>query len=147
MENLSEVFQKQKRKNTLRDWFSQLNSRLNFYYHWLVVKKCLENTLRFFSQFLLFILLIMVYHPISNGMIEPSPKLFRIGDGKFGCSRWRKEWWGGKWGKIIFHICQYSSDCVSFMTKISLPLLIFLISINFLFPNHSSCQSVGSSQH
>ena len=45
-----------------------------------------DNQLRFFNHFLLLILLIMVYLPISNGVIEPSPKLFSRGNNGAGAS-------------------------------------------------------------
>ena len=43
-----------------------------------------DNKVRFFNHFLLLILLIMVYPPISNGVIEPSPKLFIMGNWEIG---------------------------------------------------------------
>ena len=43
-----------------------------------------DNKLRFFNQFLLFILLIIVYPPISNGVIELCPKLFIMGNWEIG---------------------------------------------------------------
>ena len=85
------VFQKQKRKKHMKRLSLVTQFKIEFL---LPFASCrndvgkmpiqVDNKLRIFSQFLLFNLLIMVFCPLSNGVIEPSSKLFRIADGKFG---------------------------------------------------------------
>ena len=96
-----------------------------------------DNKLRICSQFLLFNMLIMVNCPLFNGVIESSSKMFKIADGKFGQT-------GG--GKNRDGASEVLTVIFYFYPQISLSLLIFLITINFLFPNHSYSLSVGASQ-
>ena len=83
MENLSKLFQKQKAHeengfhNSIEEFLLPFASCKKLVGKMLAL---VDNKVRFFNHFLLLILLIMVYPPISNGVIEPSPKLFIMGN-------------------------------------------------------------------